>query len=275
MVILIIRMFFKSEKLLRRRFEVVCLFFGLGILYSFGTYQSLNDFLDDMHSELIGMCLEVGLIYFFIDASLENERKREEREKEKRLYQFILKDPLDSLLKKLESRYISLFDTSLMSFSEMRLSEEFFEKPKEIRWNLFRSDQRKSNSYEYEYKDYFQNYAEKEIRNFLNSYQNILPQHLVLDLLYLERVIKETWIALGSKETLALHINLIGLIIFRIKEYTEYLDKEWQKGMNELIHRRRQMITRQKRWKQRYGKIKQFFTRSQNKDKDNGISTDA
>jgi hypothetical protein len=67
------------------------------------------------------------------------------------------------------------------------------------------------------------------------------------------------------------HLGVIS--IFGIKEYTEYLDKEWQKGISELIIRRRKMINRRKRWKQRYGKIKQIFTRSQNKGKDNRIST--
>lgn len=65
-------------------------------------YPNFNEFFDDMCSEIIGMCLEAGLIYFIIEKSLANEREREKRKREKEVYDTLLEFELDYFLLDLE-----------------------------------------------------------------------------------------------------------------------------------------------------------------------------
>ncbi|MFD1444696.1 hypothetical protein [Thermoactinomyces vulgaris] len=150
-----------------------------GFFLAFTLFSNFKEFITEMRSEIVGMCIDIGLVYLIIEHTLSNDRKREEREKEKSAYKHYLRENLSYLLPELDRRYMSLFKDSTTKDISDYFVENFDEQ--NIKWELFAGN---SGTRSYNY--LFREFASKEVEKLILIYNRVMPNDLLHHLLSLE-----------------------------------------------------------------------------------------
>mgnify|MGYP001209101557 CR=1 FL=1 len=253
----------------------------LGIFVSLLSYENLTSFNEDLRSEIIGMLIEIGVIYLLIDWSLQVDRKRERESKERTEYIFYMRSHLKNLLYKLEKRYLSLFDEkSDNRLTKRFLDDHFYEK---VKLEVFTG-----NSDTQSYNHLFRNFAIKEVEKFILIYRHTMPTTLLHYLLCLEGELQK------ELETDKINTNMlnknnpdlvefyilsslkeIGYMIVEIYNYATEMEKKYFGGQAKYLKNQDRKIIREEKIAKLKKKAKQFFKFSKplGKDKDNDTST--
>lgn len=217
--------------------ELISVVVIAGFALSYVLYPNFGEFLNDIRPEIIGMCLDVGLVYLIIESSLRNERKRKEKEKEREVYNLYIRNQLDSFLEEIERRYLSLFDTE-----NKELTEAFVKsKAKPIKWHLFESRKNKNGStVSSGFDNVVGNYAKNEIRNLILIYQSVMPQKLINLVLALDNHLQDIK-PLGAYEANNADIrNYTEMKLLNCREYILELKEYREKLANEVINEQKQ-----------------------------------
>jgi hypothetical protein len=256
-----------------------------GFFLAFTLFSNFKEFITEMRSEIVGMCIDIGLVYLIIEHTLSNDRKREEREKEKSAYKHYLRENLSYLLPELDRRYMSLFKDSTTKDISDYFVENFDEQ--NIKWELFAGN---SGTRSYNY--LFREFASKEVEKLILIYNRVMPNDLLHHLLSLENELRydldinklhERY--KNNPEKINSHIvstlRDIGNLIIGMYSCTIKLEEEIVKDTKKSIEEKRRKLMIRKKVTEVTMKLVQFFKsrkprgKSKNKDKDNNISTNA
>lgn len=260
---------------------LLCL--ALGIFVTLISYESFLDFNEDIRSEIIGMLIEIAVIYLLIEYSLEADKKAQN----KSVYRHVLRNQIKTFLQKAEDRYLSLFDNPPPSCFE---SDSFlFVIDKHIKWELFTKNSGANN-----YNSIFRDSMVKETENLILLYQQIMPQILLEKLLVLQNELHRNLILEVSAKDLELMDNsrkekqdISGTLItirgqlVLMKKYITKLENIINVEREQEIKQIEKKIKRREKIADSKAKVKQWLIKPCNKNKDknkaegNDISADA
>jgi hypothetical protein len=266
-----------KRKHISNKIIVPLLFLVLGITASQISYKSFADFVEDLRSEIIGMFIEVGIIYLLVDWSLEVERERERKRKETHNYGFFLKDELGKLLNELERRYLNLYENAQELDMTPRTIRKLMIK-NQIRWEAFTSSSNPDS-----YDNLFRNFAAKEIEHLMLFYRDVMPEELLNQILKLESILKSNpevenidSIDEKEKDLITKTLGEIGSRLFRMRMIIDRLENEYTKDMEKFVEGLYQASERNQKIYNMKMEIKNFFKSliSRRKDEDKDISID-
>jgi hypothetical protein len=270
--------------------EIIIFIYAVGLLLAYFSYSDLKGFLDDMRSELIGMCIEIGLVYIIIEKSLSNDRKRQERKNEAENYYLYLRESFEPLLSEVEYKFLSLFDTE-----KNELSIDFLKEinNKQIKWDLFEIEQKDLHSrLFFSQIDNIFHPIRKELKDFVVSNKDLMSKGFYESILTLIEALRDLSFPkefphATFKESTVIRLMAVGFRIKMIKKQADELTKEVEgeveaqvSKLNKRFEKNRKRAYRRLMMKWRIQRAKQFFAnlwgkaknKNKNKDKDSDTS---